>query len=270
MTEKTFWYMVKEYNKLMKEAIEGPNCIDPGVCKGDCCSIKIDVPKILAIEYIKRGYATKKDFIRGDVFTFHLRFDEKTGKCFLFDKSINGCSVHNSGIKPPQCWIYPTNFSNPDNLEIKCKKVGGWKIINHEKAKEAEELLQKFILLCEIEAKNELNKIIERIQKTPAIEILGQIAPSNLGGLKDAWDHFKVLSAEGISLQMKDFCFRFNKECEFNPDDFLECKNICDTVAEGLILYFKQNICEYIKSEGLSSDGGSYPLLKIFNWKRKN
>ena len=27
--------------------------------------------------------------------------------------------IHNSGIKPPQCWIYPTGFSNPDNKQIK-------------------------------------------------------------------------------------------------------------------------------------------------------
>ena len=103
-----FWEVIEKYNSLMSEAIEGPDCTDPKKCKGDCCSIKIDVPKVLAEEYIKRGYASKDDFIRSDVFSFHLRFDENTGKCFLFDKEKNGCSVHNSGIKPPQCWIYPT------------------------------------------------------------------------------------------------------------------------------------------------------------------
>jgi len=96
------------------------------VCNGDCCSIKIDVPKILAEEYIKRGYAIKKDFIRSDVFSFKLRFDNEKRKCFLYDKKINGCLVHSSGIKPPQCWIYPIfggpNFSNPENKDISCKK----------------------------------------------------------------------------------------------------------------------------------------------------
>ena len=252
----------------MKEAIIGPNCIDPNICHGDCCSIKIDVPKILAKEYIKRGYASKGDFIRGDVFSFHLRFDEQSGKCFLFDKSMNGCSVHNSGIKPPQCWIYPTKFSNPDKVDIKCKRVKGWKIINEKKAKEAEDLLNKFVSLCENEAKEELEKITKRIEETSAIEILSAIAPSNLGGLKDIWSCFTALSAEGLSLQMKDFCFRFNKECKYNPDNFLECKNICESVAEGILLFYKQNLYDFIKSEGLSPDG-EYPLINIFNWKRK-
>ncbi len=268
MNENDFWSIVRKYNTLMKEAIEGPNCIDPEICRGDCCSIKIDVPKLLAKEYVKREYATKKDFVRGDVFTFQLRFNDKTGKCFLFDKSINGCSVHSSGIKPLQCWIYPTKFANPENFDIKCKKIGGWKIVNPEKAKEAEELLQKFVSLCEIEAQDESNMISKRIEDTPTKKILDGLAPSNLGGLRDAWDHFEVLSAEGISLQMKDFCFRFNKECRFNPDDFLNCKNICDNVAEGIVLFYKMNISDYIKSEGLSPDG-EYPLIRIFNWKKK-
>ena len=114
MVNDKFWQVVRRFNNLMSSAIEGPNCIF--VCHGDCCSIKINVPKILAQEYIKKGDATKDDFIRGDIFSFKLRFDDLKGKCFLYNKKINGCLVHNSGIKPPQCWIYPTKFFNPDNL----------------------------------------------------------------------------------------------------------------------------------------------------------
>jgi len=145
VADDKFWAVVKEFNILMKSAIIGPDCL--AVCNGDCCSIKINVPKVLAKEYIKRGYASKKDFIRNDIFSFQLRFDDKTGKCFLFDKEIDGCSVHNSGIKPPQCWIYPTNFSMPDDKDIRCKKAGGWRIIDPEKAKKAEKLLKYYVFL---------------------------------------------------------------------------------------------------------------------------
>ncbi|MFX1523240.1 MAG: hypothetical protein ACFFCC_07050, partial [Promethearchaeota archaeon] len=150
MVADKFWEIVKNFNDLMSSAIRGPNCLD--ICHGDCCSIKIDIPKILAKEYIKRGFASKDDFIRSDVFSFKLRFDEKKAKCFLYDKKINGCLVHNSGIKPPQCWIYPTNFSNPDNKDISCKRTKGWKIIDSDKTKEAEDLLQYYIFLCMLEA----------------------------------------------------------------------------------------------------------------------
>ena len=142
MVNELFWQIIKKFNYLMKSAIKGPNCTDPSICHGDCCSIKIDVPKILAEEYIKRGYAKKKDFTRSNVFSFQLRFEDKTGKCFLFNKEINGCLVHNTGIKPPQCWIYPTSFSNTFNVEIQCKHASGWKIIDSKKTKTAEKLLK--------------------------------------------------------------------------------------------------------------------------------
>ena len=197
MDNENFWEILRRYNQLMKEAIDGPNCIDPNICRGDCCSIKIDVPKILAIEYIKNGWAVKDDFIRSDVFSFHLRFDDKTGKCFLFDKSLNGCSVHETGIKPPQCWIYPTQFSNPENKEISCKRAPGWSIKDSIKAEEAGKLLQKYISMCEIESNEEKKDLNHRIKPNELQSIIKSIAPTQLGGFRDTWDDFKILSAEG-------------------------------------------------------------------------
>ena len=97
MVNDKFWEVVEKFNFLMKSAIEGPDCLV--ICNADCCSIKIDVPKILADEYIIRGYATKNDFIRSDVFSFKLRFDEKKGKCFPFlDMQSIQCIVQMSTL----------------------------------------------------------------------------------------------------------------------------------------------------------------------------
>jgi Fe-S-cluster containining protein len=272
VANELFWKIVKEFNYLMKSAIEGPLCIDPSICRGDCCSIKIDVPKVLAKEYIKRGYATKEDFIRSNVFSFHLRFDEEKGKCFLFDKKINGCSVHDSGIKPPQCYIYPTNFSNPDLKAIDCKKAGGWKIVDTIKAKEAERLLEKIVFLCQLEAKKELKKIEKRIGKSSGEKSLENlkklkasirnVAPSQLAGFKDSWDHFLALHADGLSLQVKRLCKKLNPECEYRPEDYFECKYICDTVANGLIDILHNNLLAFVKEHGVSEEG-KYPLYKM-------
>ncbi len=269
-----FWQIIAQFNVLMKSAIEGPNCTDPQICKGDCCSIKIDVPKILAEEYIKRGYASKRDFVRSNIFTFQLRFNEKTGKCFLFDKEINGCLIHKSGIKPPQCWIYPTGFSNLNSNEISCKKSSGWSIINITKAKEAEKLLQKYIFLCHIEAKKEFRLIRERLGYKDSRnsklkfkllkEELMSIAPSHLGGFKDFWDRISLLPAEGLSLQMKKFCFIHNNNCNILSDNFLSCNKICEVVAIKLIEFLRLNLYPYIKNNG-SDICGDYPLFKLFN-----
>lgn len=260
----------------MKSAIKGPNCINPQICKGDCCSIKIDVPKVLAKEYIKRGYAKTSDFIRSNIFSFHLRFNEKTGKCFLFDEVLNGCSVHNSGIKPPQCWIYPTDFSNPSENEISCKKISGWEIIDYQRATKAEELLKQYIFLCQVEAKKESKGILKRLGElvngisSKNIEILRRelrnTAPISLGGFKDQWDHLGILSAEGLSLQMKKFCDKHNHQCHFLVESFHNCNEICDEIAFKLIEFLQSNLYTYMKMEG-SDVEGHYPLYKLLNYK---
>jgi Fe-S-cluster containining protein len=251
----------------MKSAIEGPNCLD--ICNGDCCSIRIDVPKIMAEEYIKQGYANKNDFIRGDVFSFKLRFDEKKGKCFLFDKSINGCLVHNSGIKPPQCWIYPTNFSNLENSDISCKVANGWRINDPEKAKKAEELLKYYVFLSQLEAKKEAREIYNRLNeilyKNSLLNLLKQTSPSQLAGFRDTWDCFTTLPAQGVSLQMKKICRKYNEKCEYIAYNFLDCRNICGKVAKGLLDFLQQNLLCYVKKQGLDSEG-EYPFIKLFEF----
>ncbi|MFX1315804.1 MAG: hypothetical protein ACFE9T_08065 [Promethearchaeota archaeon] len=272
MVNEFFWKIVEKFNYLMKSAIEGPSCLDPSICHGDCCSIKIDVPKVLAKEFIRRGYAKKEDFIRSNVFSFHLRFDEVTGKCFLFDKKINGCCVHNSGIKPPQCWIYPTNFSNPNFDVIDCKKAGGWRIVDSKKTKEAEDLLKKYVFLCQIEAKKEMKNINKRINKIPLKNKLQasikSIPPSQLAGFKDGWNHFEILSAEGLSLQMKKFCHKYNKSCTYVlNNNFLKCKAICDLIANQLIEFLRLNLYYFIKTNGINYEG-AYPLHKLFEFNK--
>jgi hypothetical protein len=269
MENALFWSIVKKYNELMKEAIVGPNCIDLNVCRGDCCSIKIDIPKVLAKEYIKRGLAEKEDFIRSDIFSFYLRFDLKTRKCFLFDKKINGCSVHNSGIKPPQCWIYPTNFSNPDNKEISCKRAKGWKIIDLVKTEQAETLLQQFTFLSQIEAMKEKRNILKRVRNklTDLRGLLKKTSPSQFGGFKDTWDCFKILPAEGLSLQMKKFCSKYNKNCEVYSDNFLDCSEICDIIIQNLTKFLQKNINEYVKELGIDTEG-DFPLYKLFEFMK--
>ncbi|MGV9171785.1 MAG: YkgJ family cysteine cluster protein [Promethearchaeia archaeon] len=272
MKNSYFWGIVKKFNTLMKSAIEGANCIDPDICHGDCCSIKIDVPKVLAQEYIKRGYATSDDFIRSNVFSFHLRFDEKTGKCFLFDKQINGCSVHNSGIKPPQCWIYPTNFSNPEGKPINCKRASGWKIINQQKVKKAEKLLEKYVFLCEMEARRSQKGLLKRLRKNKGklIEKLTKLPPSQLVGFEDTWDHFEPLSAQGLSLQLKKFCKSHRNKCKYLKNgEFLKCTAICEEIALRLITLLENNIEDYVNSEEMPVDG-HYPLIHIFNFIAEN
>lgn len=255
----------------MKNSIEGPNCIDPKICHGDCCSIQIDIPKVLASEYIKLKKANEEDFVRSDIFSFKLRFNESTRKCCLFDKDINGCGVHKTGIKPPQCWIYPTKFTNQNGIDIRCKKIGGWRINNIENAKKAEKILQKYNFLCRIEAKKELKLIKERINNSikrnkkeiSFVKMIQENAPKELAGIKDSWNSILPLSAEGISLQMKKFCLKYNKDCKNLQNNFLECCQICKIIAHKLLEFLENTLNIILKKEGANSDG-FYPFFLLF------
>jgi len=205
-----FWEVVKDFNILMRSAIQGPNCLI--VCNGDCCSIKINIARVLAEE--------------------------------------------DSGIKPPQCWIYPTNFSNPEYKEISCKKAHGWRILDPKKAKEAEKLLKYYTFLCQLEAKKELNLMNSRINhtltKNHLKDLLKHTSPSELAGFKDNWNKFSTLSAQGVSLQMKKFCKKFNHKCGI---EYLSCNSICDKVIEGLLEFLQQNIFKYVQKYGPDHEG---------------
>jgi hypothetical protein len=265
---KFFWDVIKKFNDLMNNAIKGPDCTDPSVCKGDCCDIQINIPKVLAKEYIARGLATKEDFIRSNVYSFKLRFNYDNAKCVLFDPIFNGCSVHQSGIKPPECWIYPTGFSNDGKIEYSCKKANGWEIIDYNKLFEAEALFEKYKFLCSMEAKLECKKIHQRIlnsKKSNFIKELQKIKPSKLAGFQDAWDSIKPLLAEGYSLQLKDFCMKYNNNCKYLPTNFLKCENICLKIAKKLIFFLEKYLLAYCNQVGFDVSG-QYPFYKLFNF----
>jgi len=271
MKDQKFWDLIQSFNELMKDSIKGPDCTDPSICQGNCCGIQIDVPKILAEKYIDLGYATKHDFIRSNIFSFKLRFDNEKAKCFLFNTKQNGCSVHHSGIKPPQCWIYPTKFDNKTK-NISCKMVDGWRICNFENTARAKRLLDKYNSYCIDEAKNEIRKIEDRIEnsvksnsKKNIIKELRQYRPSEIGGYQDSWDCIHVLPAEGYSLKLKKFCKKFNNECEFLPDNFFECDHVCKEIANSLTQFFKNHFSQLIENHGIDPNG-KYPFHRLFDF----
>ena len=81
----------------------------------------------------------------------------------------------------------------------------------------------------------------------------------------DTWDEFDLLSSDGISLQLKKFCSQYNKNCKFIPDNFLDCKNICDKISFKLIELLHKELYNYIKRKGPDVNG-EYPLLQLFDF----
>ncbi|MCP4761864.1 MAG: hypothetical protein GY870_08780 [archaeon] len=254
------------FNELMSTAISGPNCLDNSICHADCCHIQIDVPKLLAQYYLDNFLASENDFIRGDTFSFKINVTTKNAKCVFFNKEINGCSLHSSGMKPPQCWIYPTGFNNYPSEDkkfdidgtIMCKKASGWKVIDEEKCKNAQEILKEYIDFCEKEFQEENSdeQIINRLGNIANELIL--FSPKSIAGIKDSWSKFQLLSAEGISLKIKRLCEiqqKKGKNCVF-----LDCNNICSEIAEELSSKLKVDILKYLKENNKKENYSFYDL----------
>jgi Fe-S-cluster containining protein len=158
MNKSELLHMVKKLNLLFKEAIIGPNCIDPNICDGSCCSINMDIPQDLAEYYISEKLATWDDFQEGRIYKWEikkkLRKNEPVYRCHFFDINLNGCSIHDSGMKPPLCWVYPTGIELK-NIRTSCKRAEGWNVKNPENLLKAKILLKKYADLC-LKEKNEI------------------------------------------------------------------------------------------------------------------
>lgn len=260
--------LVNKYNHLMNDAIIGPNCIDPHICHADCCHIKIDIPKLLAEFYIEKGYAEKEDFSRGDLFSFKINVNSTNSKCVFYNKELNGCSLHKTMHKPPQCWIYPTGFTNDPEEEktyaadgtIKCKIAAGWKIIDSEKTKYAKILFDEYVAFCETELSSEITteKIKNRLEGF--FNSLKNFTPKSIAGVIDGWDQFTILKSEGISLKLKSLCDQISKEtCDC---EYMECEHVCYEIIDLLRRDLLKDVSYFIKLKGPKS---SYSFLELWN-----
>ena len=256
---------IKEYNQLMKNSIEGPNCIDPKICRGDCCHIHIDIPKILVEYYLDNNLATIEDFERGNIFSFRIAVRASDSKCVFYCEEINGCKLHFSGMKPPQCWIYPTGFSNEEtedkkmdpNGTIACKKIGGWRINDEKKTQKASELLKIYTEFSESEFINEnISKPI-KIRLENLKEKLIKCAPKEIAGIQDSYSEYQPLSAEG-------FCLRLKKHCEMKENahncSFFSCNKICDLVAKKICEDLPAQLLKYIEKNGPKKEYSFFEL----------
>ena len=252
--------LVREFNYLVKDSISGPNCIDPNVCHGDCCFIHIDIPRVLAQHYIDQGWASKEDFRRGSTFSFEINVDLDKLRCVFFSKEINGCSLHITGMKTPQCWVYPTGL-DPYKVNTSCKKADGWIINDPVSVKKSKIILEDYVSMCrkEAEEENSPESINQRLLALP-VEKFNTITPSSIAGIEDDWDNFNILIGEGYNLGVRSFCSEVGCDIEY-----FECPVVCEPLKKKLLKFLSDNLSHFIQSNGFKSQ---YTLMELKNLKK--
>jgi len=230
--------VIQRYNDLMRDNTLGPDCVDPAKCRGDCCSIMIDVPRVLVELYLSQKWLAAENLRRGGPFAFRLGVSDSTAKCVFFNPRINGCGVHFTGFKPPQCWIYPIGFTKGEKT---CKKGYTWDIINAEKAREAEILLEDYKAFSIEEAREEVPRL-KAGWATLRLIIAGKmktIPPSRFLGMTWGFEGLQPLDGAGFSLQIKAICTEVLPECQKH---FMECPSMCERVVDTIIERYESHL----------------------------
>ena len=246
LSEKIF-EKVRKFNALVKDNVTGPNCVDSSICKGDCCFIHIDVPRALAQYYLDQDLAEKSDFERGETFNFRIAVDLQRLKCVFFSEEVNGCSLHFTGMKPPQCWVYPTGF-DPEDVKHECKRAKGWEIVDDDRAIQAKKTLDQYVELCKKEFEKEFDSdsLRKRISPTLSREMLDQ-PPRALAGVREGWDCFELIYNDGFNMAVKSFCDSPTSNCSRS---FFECESTCEIVAQEIYNFLVKTLPRFVEKHG--------------------
>jgi Fe-S-cluster containining protein len=237
--------VIQKYNAHMRGNTTGPNCVDPNQCRGDCCSIMIDIPRVLAELYVSQEWLEPGQLRRGGPFAFRLGVSPETAKCVFFDPEVNGCRVHFTGFKPPQCWIYPVGFTSGVKT---CKKGYDWDIIDPEKACVAENLLEDYKEFSLEEARHEVELLEASFAEKDQFlrNALVSLPPRKFVGFSWGYSGLEVADAGGNSLQLKSTCEVFVPDC---PRDFIKCPHLCTPLVDTIIGRYAQNLGRYYQNE---------------------
>ncbi|MHA1730589.1 MAG: hypothetical protein ACTSU5_01530 [Promethearchaeota archaeon] len=234
--------LVREFNDLMREGVVGPNCVAKGACDPvhNCCSIHIDVPRALVDLYLSRGELGEDQIIRRGPFGFELGVDPESIKCVLLDQSTGGCRLHSTGLKPPQCWIYPTGF---DGGRKTCKMGHAWDFPDDRARERARELFERYNEIASRQGSEEWRRVAawfddERILRAFQAT-LTRTPPREVAGICLSFRTLEVLPSEGSSLSLKRFCDELRPNCD---EVFLECPSTCSDVARAVVEYTRNRV----------------------------
>ncbi|MHA1683444.1 MAG: hypothetical protein ACTSUE_21070 [Promethearchaeota archaeon] len=255
------------FNKEMLSNVDGPNCTDATVCDDNCCSIMIDIPDFLARRYIDLHHLNAKQVRRGDAFSWVLNVDEDTSMCCYFNPRINGCQIYldDLSLRPPQCAVYPAGYTEGS---LGCKSnAGPWVVKNKDIGNACKELMEIYKNYC----LNERKRIEEEFISSLSELLDGSFdvddcdeKPSGIAGVRDTWDGFQILHAEGKSLSFKRFCDELGgigmQGCK---QSYFECDRTCKSAFALFIEFMKETIPVHVKIHGIKENYSLMELLAV-------
>ncbi len=251
LEEGDVFTLIATFNHGMLGNVDGPNCTDRSICNNNCCSIMIDIPHVLARKYIERERLGPGDVRRGDVFAWTLNVRQDTSKCVFFSPSLYGCRAYVDDLdtRPPQCAVYPAGYTTG---AATCKAgAGPWTVKDEATGAACERLMGAYKRFCLAEREQVKRDLVASIHGALGgrfIQLLGQVNPCSVVGIKETWDGFEPLLAEGRSLSFKQFCGRGCSTA------FLECNRACAAASDRLVDFLNRTLPAFIAGRDMKEE----------------
>ncbi|GAB4321954.1 MAG: hypothetical protein Kow0069_26490 [Promethearchaeota archaeon] len=246
--------LVRLFNRQMRQGVRGPSCVGATRCPDDCCSIHVDVPRPLVAALAATGELDlERGVVRAGPFGHQLGVDASRVKCVLHDPETGGCRVHFSGLKPPQCFLYPTGFSRGPKP---CKVGRRWTFPDTGLRKAANLTFQRYLALCLEWGDRERSRLAAGLQvpgRGETAELQGKVAvlpPRMVAGLRLTSAGLVPLMAEGTSLSVRRFCATTSEGTCGSTGEFLSCRRTCAPVASAVVRFACQAapwICDVVR-----------------------
>ena len=257
--------LIATFNHGMLGNVEGPNCTDRSICNNNCCSIMIDIPHVLARRYIEQERLGPGDVRRGDVFAWKLNVHQDTSKCAFFSPTLYGCRAYVDDLdtRPPQCAVYPAGYTTG---AAGCKAgAGPWIVKDEATGVACERLMGVYKRYCLAERDRVKHGLVATIPGALGgrfMQLLGQVSPCSVVGIKETWDGFEPLLAEGRSFSFKQFC---EPGC---GTTLLECKQACAAASNRLLDFLKRTMPAFIAGRDMKEEY-TFMELKEFVQEKK-
>lgn len=259
--------LIGTFNHMMLGNVDGPNCTDRNTCNNNCCSIMIDIPQFLAQKYISAMRLRPIDVRRGDVFAWRLNVNDDTGRCVFFSPEIYGCRIYVGDLdsRPPQCAIYPAGYTTG---AVACKAgAGPWNVKDEMIGLACERLMNVYKNYCLAERERVRGELLANLAltlETILTPLLDHVCPSSIAGVKDTWNGFEPLLADGKSLSTRMFC---KQDCS---TEFLDCECMCAEALDSFLEFLKKTLPAFIQANDMKEEYTIMELKEFVSKQNKN
>ena len=246
--------LIQLINSRARTLTKGPDCLDPRMCNAKCCYTTPDLPKTLVDHYIQKKWMTINQCELSNTMEYRLKLNSETRRCTFYDLHLNGCLIHATEMKPPQCTLYP--FKERESKHI-CRNQQEF-FFDKTQMPSLMQAFDTYFNLAEQEFKE--NASPTNIRKKLQQEILPTLKthkPTEIEGMQENTAGFHVHFSTNRSYEGLDYCDSI--PCDNYYED---CPRVCNTFVDQVIEDLITSVCSRKANHQITDEYRLHSLVK--------